>query len=287
MLAVIGSKGAPGASECAASLAALASERWTCVLVDLDALGGGFDLRLGVDPRQGSCSGSRAVASGDGALGELLERWLAVREGWPPVLVGPPDPEQALGELARPGAVAATLRPRFGASARHRRHRLLALGGSRGGRSVPRPPRSARGGRRCPPRPGRARGAAAGGPHAARRSSSSASTAAAARRRQRRRRSGSDDEDRARAGGRRQLAERRFALDAWLPWDGRALARAQRTGVPCGRPPARPLHPRAKAAARRVLPAGRSRAARAKAAACSAPATRGEAEEEVALPWRS
>ena len=29
-----------------------------------------------------------------------------------------------------------------------------------------------------------------------------------------------------------QLAERRFALDAWLPWDGRALARAQRTGVP-------------------------------------------------------
>src|SRR5206468_7958024 len=29
----------------------------------------------------------------------------------------------------------------------------------------------------------------------------------------------------------RQLAERRFALDAWLPWDGRALARAQRTGL--------------------------------------------------------
>ena len=29
-----------------------------------------------------------------------------------------------------------------------------------------------------------------------------------------------------------QLAERRFALDAWLPWDRRALARAQRTGLP-------------------------------------------------------
>ena len=41
LLAVVGSKGAPGASECAASLAALAAERWACVLVDLDLLGGG------------------------------------------------------------------------------------------------------------------------------------------------------------------------------------------------------------------------------------------------------
>jgi len=32
-----------------------------------------------------------------------------------------------------------------------------------------------------------------------------------------------------------QLAERRFALDAALPWDGRALARAQRTGLPLAR----------------------------------------------------
>jgi hypothetical protein len=29
-----------------------------------------------------------------------------------------------------------------------------------------------------------------------------------------------------------QLAERRFASDAWLPWDSRALVRAQRTGLP-------------------------------------------------------
>ena len=55
-------------------LLALAGERLDGVLVDLDALGGGFDLRLGVDPRQGSLLGlARAVASGDGALGELLE----------------------------------------------------------------------------------------------------------------------------------------------------------------------------------------------------------------------
>jgi len=111
VLAVIGSKGAPGASECAASLSALAAERWSCVLVELDALGGGLDLRLGADPGQGSVLGlSRAVQAGDGGLDELLERWLTAREGWPPVLVGPPDPAQALGELARPGVAAATLR---------------------------------------------------------------------------------------------------------------------------------------------------------------------------------
>src|SRR5919106_1381637 len=111
VLAVIGSKGAPGASECAASLAAFAGERWPSVLVELDALGGGLDLRLGADARQGSILDlARAVRAGDGALGELLERWLAVREGWPPVLVGAPDPVQALSELARPGVVAGALR---------------------------------------------------------------------------------------------------------------------------------------------------------------------------------
>jgi len=50
------------------------------------------------------------VAAGDGAPGELLERWLTMREGWPPVLVGAPDPTQTLGELTLPGAAAGTLR---------------------------------------------------------------------------------------------------------------------------------------------------------------------------------
>ena len=59
VLAVIGSKGAPGASECAASLAALAVERWTCVLVELDALAGGLDLRLGADPAAGLAARAR------------------------------------------------------------------------------------------------------------------------------------------------------------------------------------------------------------------------------------
>ena len=110
LIAVIGSKGAPGASECAASLAALAARRWQALLVELDALGGALDLRLAADAHQGSLLGvARAADAGESALRELLERWLATREGWPPVLLGPATLAQALPELARPGAVAKAL----------------------------------------------------------------------------------------------------------------------------------------------------------------------------------
>ena len=110
LIAVIGSKGAPGASECAASLAALAARRWQVLLVELDALGGALDLRLAADAHQGSLLGvARAADAGESALRELLERWLATREGWPPVLLGPAALAQALPELARPGAVAKAL----------------------------------------------------------------------------------------------------------------------------------------------------------------------------------
>lgn len=110
-LAVVGGRGAPGASECAASLAALASERWPTALVECDLLGGGLDLRLAADGHDGSLLGLvRACAAGDGALGELLERWLVRRPGWPPVLLAPPDPCEPLDELARPGALASALR---------------------------------------------------------------------------------------------------------------------------------------------------------------------------------
>jgi hypothetical protein len=292
VLTVIGSKGAPGASECAASLAALASERWTCVLVDLDALGGGFDLRLGVDPRQGSLLGlSRAVASDDGALGELLERWLAVREGWPPVLVGPPDPEEALGELARPGAVAATLRAlasvhplviadigfllsegaEAGAACRVHREALVAADAVLlvlGAREE-----QLRAGLAqldtlleigIPPQRLRVVINGVGGPGATTRTALEQVLA-------------------------RQLAERRFALDAWLPWDGRALARAERTGVPLAA--ARPRGPYARAHRRLldefflpVAPAPRERKLR---LVPPRPREEEEAGEEVALPWRS
>ncbi|MHB1836558.1 MAG: AAA family ATPase [Solirubrobacteraceae bacterium] len=109
VLAVIGSKGAPGASECAAALAALAAERWELLLVELDALGGGLALRLGADPNQGSLLGViRATQAGEGALSELIERWRIAREGWPPVLLGPPDPH-ALSQLVQPGAITRAL----------------------------------------------------------------------------------------------------------------------------------------------------------------------------------
>jgi hypothetical protein len=111
ILAVVGGRGAPGASECAASLAALASERWPTALVECDLLGGGLDLRLAADGHDGSLLGLvRACAAGDGALGELLERWLVRRPGWPPVLLAPPEPSEPLDEIARPGAIATALR---------------------------------------------------------------------------------------------------------------------------------------------------------------------------------
>lgn len=105
LLAVIGSKGAPGASECAASLAALARDRWETLLVEIDALGGGLALRLGADPNDGSVLGlMRATQAGEGALRELLERWRCEREDWPDVLLGAPTPE-TIDELSQPGAV--------------------------------------------------------------------------------------------------------------------------------------------------------------------------------------
>jgi hypothetical protein len=111
ILAVVGSRGAPGASECALSLAALAQEHWPTALAECDLLGGGLDLRLGADRHEGSLLGLvRACATGDGALGELLEHWFVRRPGWPPVLLAPPEPAEPLGELARPGAIAAALR---------------------------------------------------------------------------------------------------------------------------------------------------------------------------------
>jgi hypothetical protein len=111
ILAVIGSRGAPGASECAASLATLANARWPTVLAEVDALGGGLDVRLGADAQYGSLLGLVRASSGEdggGALRELVEHWLTSREGWPPVLLTPPDSE-ALAECSKPGAITSAL----------------------------------------------------------------------------------------------------------------------------------------------------------------------------------
>jgi hypothetical protein len=250
VLAVIGSKGAPGASECAASLAVLAAERWPCVLVELDALGGGLDLRLGIDPQQGSVLGlARAVGAGDGALGELLERWLTMREGWPPALVGPPDPALALDELARPGVAAAAVRAlaslyplvvadvgfllvegeEAGPACRVHREAvvavdavLLVLGAREEQLRAGLDQLDSLLALGIPPERVRVAVNGVGGPGATARIQL----------------------EQVLVG---QLAERRFALDAYLPWDGRALARAQRTGLPLARARRRGAYARALA----------------------------------------
>jgi hypothetical protein len=109
VVAVVGCKGAPGSSECAASLATLAASRWPALLVELDLLGGGLDVRLGADAQEGSLLGLVRAAAASEPIDELLERWIAIAPGWPPVLLAPHDPTDALGELAQPGAIAGAL----------------------------------------------------------------------------------------------------------------------------------------------------------------------------------
>jgi hypothetical protein len=110
VVAVLGVRGAPGASELACSLAALATQRWETLLVEVDALAGnGLAARLGADPAAGSLLGLiRATQAGEGALRELVERWLIQPEEWPAVLLGAPD-AQALSEITQPGAITAAL----------------------------------------------------------------------------------------------------------------------------------------------------------------------------------
>jgi Flp pilus assembly CpaE family ATPase len=290
VVAVIGSKGAPGASECAASLAALAATRWQALLVELDALGGALDLRLAADAHQGSLLGvARAAEAGDGALRELLERWLATKDGWPPVLLGPATLAQALPELARPGAVAKALNAlaavsplsvldvgfqveagdELGPAVRIHREALvtadavlLVLGARED---------QLRAGLmqlellldRLGTKPERLRVLAngVGGPGAIPTAELTETLA-------------------------QRLAERGLALDAALPWDGRALAKATRAGMPLAI-----AHPRGRYARtltrlleQLFLPVAPEPRERKRMLIPPAPK---EQTEEVALPWRS
>jgi hypothetical protein len=108
VVVVVGSKGAPGASECAASLAALAATRWGSMLVEVDAIGASLDVRLGADPHDGSLAGvARAVQNDEPGLRDLVDRWLVDRPGWAPTLLGAPDPVR---DLARSGSAANAVR---------------------------------------------------------------------------------------------------------------------------------------------------------------------------------
>ena len=111
VLAVIGSKGAPGASELALSVAGLLARSWSVLLAEFDGDGGQLALRLGADARAGSLLGAaRALRRNDPELRELLSRWLVGGErGWPHVLLAPPEPQRTLGEVVVPGVAGALL----------------------------------------------------------------------------------------------------------------------------------------------------------------------------------
>jgi Flp pilus assembly CpaE family ATPase len=107
VLAVVGSKGAPGSSELAASFAAIVARDWRLLLSELDGDGGQLALRLGADPREGSLLGlARALQANEPELEALLPHWLVeAGRGWPPVLLGPPDSPADLAETTGPGLV--------------------------------------------------------------------------------------------------------------------------------------------------------------------------------------
>jgi Flp pilus assembly CpaE family ATPase len=110
VLAVVGSKGSPGASECAWSLAALADRRWPTVLVECDLLGGSLAFRLAADPAAGSLLGvANAVCSSAAReLPELVERWLCGgSRGWPPTLLAPAAAQMVELPLTADAVVAA------------------------------------------------------------------------------------------------------------------------------------------------------------------------------------
>lgn len=300
VLAIVGSRGAPGASELACSLTAQAAAQWNSLLVELDLLGsGGLAVRFGSDPKQGSLLALlRATAGGEPALAELLDRWLIDRPGWPPVLLAPPQPEQTIEELDQPG----TIRSGLDALAAHYPLVIADIGflltqpGPLG--PVERCHREALitadavvlvlGAREAQLDAGLAQldllidmlGVprerirvvcnGVGGPGAIPRPQLEQTLTLA-------------------------LRERELAADALIPWDGRALAKAVRTGLPLAA-----AHPRgsyAKTLARLLetlfLPGapvarGRKRLLTLPTAAAAKSESIGERDqEEVALPWRS
>jgi hypothetical protein len=291
VIAVVGCAGSPGASECAASLAALAASSWRTLLVELNLLAPSLDLRLGADPQRGSLIGLVRAISGDGAVGELLDRWTCAGDrGWPPVLLAPPQLDEHIDELGSPGAIhtaldaAASLYPLVVADVGS----LLALPGEQP--AVVRCHREAllsadavilvtgageeqlRAGRNqltllldtlaVPPQLLRICVNGVGAPGG-----------------------GSRRELEDALGP--QLAELRLAVDCWLPFDRRALARARRTGQPLAlaRPRggyARALHKLLDDLLLPAQPIPRERKER-----LTVPAPEEMRDEEVSLPWRS
>jgi MinD-like ATPase involved in chromosome partitioning or flagellar assembly/CheY-like chemotaxis protein len=104
VVAFVGARGAPGASELAASFAAHAARSHRVLLVELDADGSRIARRLGVDPHEGSLLGLvRALAAGEDDPAALLPHWIVTgSRGWPAVLPGLPDPTRDLDQTTAP-----------------------------------------------------------------------------------------------------------------------------------------------------------------------------------------
>jgi Flp pilus assembly CpaE family ATPase len=296
VLAVVGSKGAPGASELAASFAARVARDWPVLLAEFDGDGGQLALRLGADPREGSLLGLvRALKANEPEPEALLPHWLLDdRRGWPAVLLGLPDPPTDLAETSSPGLIerlltvlAASfplivcdigdrLRRAGEADAAVRLHRdllvsadavLLVLGSRQ---------EQLRAGFRqlevllddlaiAPERlrvvvNGQAGSAAPRG----------AATGVAIT---------------------RELAGRGLAVDAWLPWDEKALRASVRLGAPLAiarpnGPYARVLRELVEAVLLPSLPAPAARKRRLRPLATAAERPENPEAQEVALPWR-
>lgn len=296
VLAVVPTSGSPGASECAASLAALADQRWPTLLLELDLLDGALALRLGADPQRGSLLGLIRGQAADGALHDLLPRWTAAADhGWSPVLVAPPDPDVHIDEIARPGAIRAALDAAasvyplvvvdVGA--------LLDVPGE-----LPKAVRAHRealltadavllviGAREQQLRAGRAQLTLLLDELGIQREQLRIAVSGLGA-------PGTGNKNELEQAIGDQLAELRLAVDAWLPYDARAAARARRAGVPLALARPRGRYARAvRGLIDEVLlpsqPVPRERKTRLRVrtpAAAPAPNTH---DEEVALPWRS
>jgi Flp pilus assembly CpaE family ATPase len=298
VLAVVPAGGSPGGSECAASLAALADLRWPTLLLELDLVGGALALRLGADPQHGSLLGLIRAHGGDGSLRELLSHWTTdVAHGWPAVLVAPADTPAHIDELGQPSAIraaldaAASVYPFVVADV----GALLALPGE-----LPKAVRAQRealiaadavllviGAREDQLRAGRTQLTVLldelGIPRERLRIAISGIGAAGAGRKH--------ELEQAIAA---ELAELRLSVDAWLPYDARAATRARRSGSPLAIARRRGRYARAVRGLLDELllptqPVPRERKTRLPVAVPSAAptVTAAQADEEVALPWRS
>jgi hypothetical protein len=292
VVAVIGGKGAPGASACAASLAAQAPASWESVLVEVDALGSSLDVQLGADALEGSLAGlARAVQSGGADVRGLSDRWMIDRPGWSRVLLGAPEPAY---DLASPGMAPQAIRalasvyglvicdvgflialddPEHSSSiARIHRETIsiadavvLVLGARdaqmRHGLTQL---EALSDGLAVPPERLRIVVNGVGAPGASSRVEIEAALLP-------------------------KLAERGIGVDTWLPWDRRALVQAQRRALPIAS--ARPRGPYRRALVQLLdelfLPTAPVTRARRRLAPTTASATAPAAgSEEVALPWR-